>query len=63
MLQSSAENIENSYKKNNIKLKGLKEGLEGSDLISYLVDLFTASAGLDCELVISISAANHIGFH
>lgn len=37
-------NLDNSQRKNNIKMCGLKEGIEGEDLSGYLAELFS---GLD----------------
>lgn len=47
--------------KTNIRLRGLKEGVEGGNLIGYLTELFTAWAGSDCEVVITIVSAYRIG--
>lgn len=56
------ENIENVLKKNNIKTGGLKEGMEGTNLMGYLVDLLDDCIGSDSELAINILSAYHIGF-
>lgn len=44
-------------RKNNIHLKGLKEGAEGHDLIQFLEEVFTACLGAGSEVVIQISSA------
>lgn len=48
-------------KKNNIKTRGLKEGIEGEDLESFSTDLFTSWVGADCEVVIRILSSYHVG--
>lgn len=55
-LEGVAENLDNSQK-NNIKIRGLKEGIEREDLPDYLVELFLGYIGLDCEIVINILTA------
>lgn len=60
-LQAEVENIDTLVKKKNIKLQGLKEGLEGRDVIAYLVEHFSGWVGSDCGLVITISAATRVG--
>lgn len=59
-LQMEVENIDISLKNNNITIRELKEGLEGGYLFAYLVDLFSGWVASECELVMSIFAANHI---
>lgn len=62
-LESVEENLDNFQKKNNIKIRGLKEGVEGEDLPGYLMELFfSAWVGEDCEIVISISSAYRMRF-
>lgn len=39
-MQEVIENTDNYLKKNNIKRRGLKEGLEGGDLATFMVHLF-----------------------
>lgn len=54
-LQQALENIDdNNMRRNNIQLKGLKEGVEGNDLKVFLQEIFTASLGADSEIVIRI---------
>lgn len=60
-LQLTTENTDYSLSKYNIKLRGLKEGLEGEDLKGYITHLVTAWAGSDCEIGISITSAYQIG--
>lgn len=60
-LQISVENLDNSLRKNNITLRGLKEGTTGEDLVGYITELLTACAVSDCELTINIVAECRIG--
>lgn len=41
-VQTVVENLENFAKKNNLRLRGLKEQAEGQDLCLFLKDLFTS---------------------
>lgn len=60
-LQTTTESIDNSLRKNNIRLRGLQEGVEGDALTGHLTELFTAWAGSECEIVISIISAYPMG--
>lgn len=56
--------VDNQIRKNNVSLKGLKEGTEGQDLKGYLEELFMDCTGSDCSTEIKIVNAlqtNHIG--
>lgn len=56
-LETVVEKLDNAQRKNNVKLRGLKEGAEGKDLVGFLTELFTAWAGAESEAVISIETA------
>lgn len=60
-LQSLVENTDNSSNKCNICLRGLKERVEGGNLLEYLVDLFTGHLGSDLDISIQIANAYQIG--
>lgn len=36
--RTMAENLDNEHRKINIKIRGLKEGIEGEDLVGYLTE-------------------------
>lgn len=55
-LQSVAKNTDNISKKNNIQLKGLKEGIKGGGLLQYLEELFMGCLGA-AEDIIRITTA------
>lgn len=55
------KNIDNSLKKSNIKLHRVKEGLAGSYMTGYLIDLLTSCASSESDLDIIINATNRIG--
>lgn len=59
-LEDTVVNLNNIQKKNNLKLRGLKEGAEGDNLTNYLTDLFTPWLGADSEIAVSIEAAYRI---
>lgn len=42
---------------------GLKEGAEWENLLGYLIELLSGWTGLECEMVIDISAACHLGLY
>lgn len=54
-----SENLDNAQWKNNIKIRGLKEGVEGEGdgLFGCLSELFSGWVGVDCEIVIYISSS------
>lgn len=60
-LEEVVEKLDNSLRKNNLKIRGLKEEIEGRDLVRYLTELFTEWVGSDCELEISLLTANWVG--
>lgn len=41
-LEAIIENLDNVHCKNNLKIRGLKENIEGQDLPGYLIDLFSS---------------------
>lgn len=47
MPSTTEENVDNLLRKNYINVRGLKERLEGDNLVAYLVDLFAGWAGSD----------------
>lgn len=53
-VQKVVENSENLAKKNNVKLRALKEHKEGDSLCQFLQDFFTSCAGADNDLEIII---------
>lgn len=55
--------MENSLKKKNVKLRGLKEQVDRDNLVQYLQDLFIGCASSDCYLVIGIVSVHLIGQH
>lgn len=59
-LEQSVERLDNDQKRNNLKIRELKEGAEGKDLVGFLTKLFTSWAGVECSLDISIEAAYHL---
>lgn len=56
-LQTVVENSETLVKRNNLKLRGLKEQADGENLSPYLQDLFTSCIGSDSYVDISLIAA------
>lgn len=61
-LQVNVENIDNQVRKNNICLKGLKEGVEWDRLKTYLEELFTGYARSDSSVEIKIVQASRINY-
>lgn len=55
------ENIGNFLTKNNLRIKGLKEHVEGKDFKSFLEQLFLDLAGADSEFMVSNPTAFRIG--
>lgn len=51
-LQTLMENAENLPKNNNIKLCGLKEGVEEENVMQYLEDVFIGCLGADAGIKI-----------
>lgn len=60
-LERVVENLDNNQRKNNLKVRGLKEGTEGQDLKGYLTEVFAIWVGSDIETDISITSAFRIG--
>lgn len=60
-IQSAVENIDNVAKKNNIRLHGVKEGIEGSELQQFLEEIFTSCLGAEAQVEIRISSAYCLG--
>lgn len=54
---STVENIGNSLRRNNLRLKGLKEGAEGENLQQYLKNLFIACLGSDYNTEVKLKSA------
>lgn len=44
------ENVDNQIRKNNIRIEGFIEGVEGSNLIAFLEELFTSCLGSDPDV-------------
>lgn len=55
------ENADNVAKNNNIKIRGLKEGIKGEGLIPYLKEIFSVCLGADSTVKLRIIAAYIIG--
>lgn len=55
------ENLDNQHHKNNIRLKKLKEQVEGANLQSYLADLFESILREDDAKKIKIDSAFRVG--
>lgn len=49
------------HRKSNIKVRGLKENIEGVDLVGFLVRLFSGWVGSSSESKIRISTAFQVG--
>lgn len=60
-LEANVEHLNNAQWKNNIKIRGLKEGLEGSDSVGFLTELFTGWVGEDSDINISVLTAYRVG--
>lgn len=60
-LQDIVENLDNSLRKWNTRLRGLKAGEEGDNLAGNLEDRFANCAGDDCDIVFSNISAFHMG--
>lgn len=55
------ENVDNSLRRNNIHLKGIKEGVEGNDHKQFLEEIFAACLGSECDVVIQIVSGLGVG--
>lgn len=62
-LEGVMKNLDNSQRGSNIKLRGLKEGVEGEDLPGYLTGLFSSWIRADQETRVTIVTAFCIGFY
>lgn len=60
-LEEVLEILDNSHRKNNIRLTDLKEGVKGASLLTYVTELFTAWFGADSETPVSIDNIYRIG--
>lgn len=50
VLREMVENLDSLQRKNIIKVRGLKENIEGEGLVQFLVPLFSNWAGPDSEI-------------
>lgn len=57
---NSTENLDHGQRKNSIKIRGLREGVDGGDLMVFFTELFTAWIEV-CDVAVSIIAAYRIG--
>lgn len=60
-LEGIVEQLENNQRKNSIKIRHLKEGAVDEVLVGFLLELFTAWAGTECDLTIKTVAADRVG--
>lgn len=60
-LKSIVGNIYNFSHKNSARLRGLKEGVEDDNFITYLEDLFSTCLGADSNTVVQIVKVYHEG--
>lgn len=60
-LESTVESLDNNQRKNNLKIRGLKEGAKGPDLKGYLTGLFSNWIGSEAETDISVTSAFPLG--
>lgn len=49
-IRQVVDNVDNNIRKNNLSIKGLKEGAEGYDLWAYVEELFTDCLGSDSNV-------------
>lgn len=56
-LERVIESLDNNQRKNNLKLRGLKEGEKGKDLTGYLIDILSTRVGSDSETEVSTTSA------
>lgn len=59
-IQQVLENLDNNIRKNNIRIKVLKEEAEGHDLKAFLEELFTGCLGSDSMVTINLLFAYRI---
>lgn len=62
-LEATMENPNNLHCKNNLKIHGLKEKVEGQDHSRYLIELFHSWLGSESEVVLEIAAAYRVGIY
>lgn len=60
-LEASLERLDNAQWKNNIKIRGLKEGLEGLGLVGFLMEQFTGWVGADSDINTGVLTAYRVG--
>lgn len=60
-LEPTVENVDNLQRKNKIKVRGLREEIEGKDLVGFLAKLFSDWVGINSGFVVSILAAFLVG--
>lgn len=53
--------MDNNLRKNDICLKGVIEGVEGKDRKQFRDEIFTVCLGSDCDTVVQIESAFHVG--
>lgn len=53
--------VDNNHSKNNLTLKGLKEGIERDDLKSYLDALLTSCMGSETNVEVNLTFAHWLG--
>lgn len=62
-LQRHVEEVDNKNRRNNLCLKGLKEGEEEGDLKKYLETLLTGCLASDTEAIVSLAFAHRVGHY
>lgn len=55
--QKVLENVDNSLQRNNLRLRGLKEGSEGDNLKEFLENLLAVCLGLDSDTEVKLKIA------
>lgn len=59
-LKETVDEIDNNLRKNNLCLRGVKEGAEGKDLKQF-IEVFTACLGSDTEIIVQVLSAFRAG--
>lgn len=59
-VQRVVENLDNNLHKNNLRLKGLKEGDKGDNLQSFLENVFMGCLGLETNIEVKFKFAYRI---
>lgn len=62
-LEATVENLNNFQRKNILRIRGLKENIEGKNLSGYGVDLFSSWLSSEFEIERSISSASRVGIY